>query len=187
MSPLLSLPAAFPALLLFSEEGGEHAAKFLGLPLWIWQILNLVLFFAVLLYVVARPMAEGFRKRQREIEQRRREAEKQRSEVRTLSSEIRERTAKLEREIEEVRKEGLAEGESARVALAERATEEAARVGRQAQEEIDRRLLAAKAELRQAASQLTGSAAGEMLSREITAEDRQRLLFESVERMKATR
>ena len=56
---------------------------------------------------------------------------------------------------------------------------------REAQEEIARRLTAAKSELSRAASELTASAAREILSGEITGEDRQRLLAESVEKMKA--
>ena len=187
MSFLLRLPAALPAVLLFSEGEGAHAAKFLGLPLWIWQILNLVFFFAVLLYFIARPMAETFRKRQQEIEERRREAEKQRAAVQQLSSEIRERTTRLEREIEEVRRQGLAEGESARTALSERASQEAARVLKESQEEIARRLAAAKDELRKAAADLTATAATEIVSREITDADRQRLLSESVQKMKSAR
>jgi F-type H+-transporting ATPase subunit b len=181
------LRAASPAVLWLSEETAEHAAKFLGLPLWVWQILNLVLFFAVLLYFVARPMAEAFRRRQLEVEERRQQTEKQRGEVQKLSAEIRDRTARLEREIEEIRREGLAEGQRAQAALLERANQEAERIRKDSQEEIERRLLAAKAELRRAAADLTASAAKDLVSREMTAEDRQRLLSESVERMKEVR
>ncbi len=70
---LLALPStALSAALLFSTEEGEHASSFLGLPLTVWQVLNLVLFLAVLLYFVAKPMSAAFRKRQEEIEERRR-------------------------------------------------------------------------------------------------------------------
>ncbi len=184
MSLPTSLSSARAAFFLLSEGEGEHAASFLGVPMWIWQLANLVLFFAVLLYFIARPMAEAFRKRQLEVEQRRLEAEKRRLAVQTLSSEIQERTARLEREIEEVRRQGLADGESARAALAERAREEAARILRDSQEDIARRLAAGKEELRKAAADLTATAATDLLSREITAEDRQRLLSESVQKMK---
>jgi len=125
------LPALTAALVLSSEEG-EHAAAFLGIPMVVWQIANLVLFLAVLVYFVARPMSAAFRKRQDEIEERRRQSEKQRADVERLSADIRERTAKLEREIEEVRKAGIAEGQEARAQLAVRADEEAARAVREA-------------------------------------------------------
>ena len=113
----------------------------------IWQIVNLVLFLAVLIYFVAKPMTAAFRKRQEEIEERRREAEKQRAAVERLSADIRERTAKLEREIEEIRKQGIVEGQAARAELAARADEEAARVGKESKEEIERRVAAAQEQL----------------------------------------
>jgi F-type H+-transporting ATPase subunit b len=169
------------------QEEAEHAAKFLGIPLWIWQIVNLILFLAVLIYFVAKPMAAAFRKRQLEIEERRKQADRQRAEVERLSVEIRERTARLEVEIEEIRRQGIAEGESARAALSVRAREEAERVRRQAAEEIERRLTAAKMELRKVAADLTVTAAAEIVSREVTDEDRRRLLSESVSRVKGSR
>lgn len=153
----------------------------------IWQIVNLVLFLAVLVYFVAKPMAAAFRKRQVEIEERSRVTEQQRRDVDRLSAEIRQRTQRLEIEIEEIRRQGIAEGESARAALADRAKEEAERIRREAAEEIERRLAAAKDELRKAAADLTASAAVAIVSREITEEDRERLLRDSVSRMKAMR
>lgn len=182
------LPSAvFPAALLFSSEEGEHAGAFLGISLTVWQALNLVLFLAVLIYFVARPMSAAFRKRQDEIEARRKEMEKQRSHVEQLSSEIRQRTAKLEREIDEIRKQGITEGQAARAELAARADEEVARVGRAAKDEIDRRVAAAREDLQQAAADLTASTAEGILAREINDGDRQRLLSESVETLKASR
>ncbi len=185
ISPL-RLPAVSAMLAAF-QEGGEHAQKFLGISLTIWQVVNLVLFLGVLVFFVAKPMAAAFRKRQVEIEERSRKTEEQRREVDRLSAEIRERTARLETEIEAIRRQGVAEGESARAALSERAREEAERLRRDAMEEIERRLLAAKDELRRSAAELTAAAARELVSREITPEDRERLLTESVSRMKATR
>ncbi|HEY1435340.1 MAG TPA: ATP synthase F0 subunit B [Thermoanaerobaculia bacterium] len=182
----VGFPAAFPATLLVSQEGHE-AAKFLGLPLGVWQLLNLVLFAAVLVYFVARPLGAAFRKRQLEIEQRRLEAEKQRAAVDRLALDIRERTARIEREIEEIRKQGRADGEDARKGLAARANEEAERIRKDATEEIDRRVAAARLELQQTAADLTASSATEILTREITAADRERLLADEVSRLKSAR
>jgi F-type H+-transporting ATPase subunit b len=180
---LPGLPAAYPALLLVSEEGHE-LEKFLGLPLWIWQLLNLVLFLGVLLYLVAKPLSEAFRKRQVDIEERRKEAEKRRAAVDRLASDIRERTAKIEKDIEEIRKGGRADGEEARRALAARADEEAERIRKDAAEEIERRVSAARSELHRAAADLTAAAATELLSREITPADRERLIADSVSRLR---
>jgi F0F1-type ATP synthase membrane subunit b/b' len=178
--------AALAAVLLVSEEGHE-ASTWLGLPLWIWQIVNLVGFFAVLIYFVAKPMGAMFRQRQVEIEQRRLEAEKQRAAVDRLSLDIRERTAKVEREIEEIRRQGRADGEDARKALTARAGEEAESIKKDAAEEIDRRVAAARSQLQQAAADLTAKAATEILSREITPADRERLLADGVSGLKGAR
>jgi F-type H+-transporting ATPase subunit b len=175
--------AVLDAARLVSEEGPE-ASKLLGLPFWVWQLLNLVLFLAVLLYFVAKPLGDAFRKRQLEIEQRRQEAEKQRASVKRLAGDIRERTAIVEREIEEIRRQGRADGEEARRALATRAGEEAARIRKGAEEEIDRRVAAARDELRRTAADVAAKTAGEILTREITSADRERLLADGVSRLR---
>ncbi len=185
----MSFPASLPAFCgaaMFVSQEGREASKFLGLPLWIWQVLNLGLFLAVLLYFIAKPLAETFRKRQLEIERRRQEAERQRASVDRLAMDIREKTAKIEREIEEIRRQGRLDGEEARRALAARADEEAGRIRQDAADEIDRRVAAAREELRRAAADAAGSAASEILSREITPADRERLLADSVARLKGS-
>lgn len=185
MTTLLLLLAS-PEAAAASDEA-EETAKFLGLPMWIWQLANLVLFVAVLLYFVAKPLGAAFRQRQLQIEERRREAEKKRAAVENLASEIRSRTAAIEKEIAEIRSRGRADGEEAQRALATRADAESERIRREAGEEIDRRLATARAELRQAAAALTASKATEILAKEVTPEDRERLLDESVERLENTR
>lgn len=159
----------------------EHEAeKFLGLPMWIWQLANLAAFLGVLGYFVARPLAQAFRRRQEAIEERIREARRRREEAARLETEIHERMARLDQELADVRARGLTEGEAAKAGLLERADEEAERVRREAEEEIARRLAFATDQLRRAAADLTASAALEKLSAEITPEDRRRLLQESV-------
>jgi F-type H+-transporting ATPase subunit b len=168
----------FAALALVSPaEGGE---SFLGLPMWIWQLANLVAFLGVLVYFVAKPLAQAFARRQQAVEERIVQARKKREEAARLETEIHERMARLDRDLAEVRARGLAEGESARAALIRKADEEAERVRREAEQEIARRLAFAKEELRRAAADLTSSAALASLSSEITEDDRRRLLDEAV-------
>jgi len=167
----------------FGRVAPEHAATFLGLPLWLWQLVNLVLFLGVMLYFVARPLAAMFRKRQLEVEERLREAKALRAEAARLEAQVHERMVRLDQEIVEIRARGLAEGEAERAALSEKADLEVERVRREAEEEIGRRLAAAKQELRRVAADLTASTARELLAREINEEDRRRLLEESVARL----
>jgi F-type H+-transporting ATPase subunit b len=185
VTSLLSSPAVLNIVALLLEGGeGEHATGWLGLPTWIWQLVNLTGFIAVLLYFVARPLTDGFRKRQEDVEQRRAAAEKHRAEVQRLAAEIRERTSRLEMEIEEIRRDGVREGETIRAELEQRAKDEAARVETRAGEEIERRLAEAKAELRREAAALTASEAAQILSRAITDDDRRRLIQDEVQKLK---
>jgi F-type H+-transporting ATPase subunit b len=170
-------------LSLAAQEAEEHASTFLGLPLWIWQLVNLVAFLAVLLYFVARPLAAMFRNRQLAVEERLREAKALRAEAERLGAEVHERMARLDSEIEEIRGRGVADGETERAALSEKADLEVERVRRESEQEIGRHLAAARLELRRTAADLTAAAAREALSAQITDEDRQRLLQEGVSQL----
>ena len=185
---MTALPAlsSSPILAALAEEA-EEAAKFLGLPMWIWQLANLVLFVGLLLYFVAKPLGAAFRKRQEDIEERRRDAEKKRASVDNLAAEIRTRTAAIEKEMVEIRDRGRTDGVDAQRALAERADAESERIRREAGEEIERRLAAARAELRREAASLTAEKATEILAREITSADRERLLDDSVSSLEGSR
>jgi F-type H+-transporting ATPase subunit b len=181
----LALASAPTAILLFlQEEGGHSPEKFLGIPLSAWQLINLVLFLAVLIYFVAKPMSAAFRARQLEVEKRAKDAEHRRAEVDRLTREIEDRTVRLEREIEEIRRQGVKDGEAARAELVARADAEVERTRKEAQDEIARRLAEAKAELRRSAAALTAERASEILSKEITADDRRRLIDDGVDRLK---
>jgi F-type H+-transporting ATPase subunit b len=180
-APALVLPVPLQSL---AQEGAEHAGEVLGLPAWLWQLANLVLFLGVLVYFIARPLAEAFRKRQLDVEERLKLARERRTEAARFEAEIHERMTRLEREVAQIRSQGAADGEAEKRALIERAGQEAERVRQSSQEEIERRLTAAKLQLRAVASDLAASAATKLLSREITDEDRRRLLNDSVARLK---
>jgi F-type H+-transporting ATPase subunit b len=174
-------------LALLAPESEEHAATFLGLPMWLWQLANLILFLGLLAYFVARPLAQAFRKRQDEVRQRLQKAEQLRAEAVRLEADIHERLSKLDRELEEIRARGIAEGETERAALLETAEREAERVLRESTEEIDRRLAFARDNLKKAAADLVASSARELVAGQITDEDRRRLLQESLDSLEAGR
>src|SRR4029434_302453 len=106
---------------------------FLGLPLWIWQLVNLAAFLAVLLYFVARPLAAMFRNRQLAVEERLKEARALREEAARLRAGVHARAARLDVEIAEIRARGQAEGETERGMLSEKADREVERVRREAE------------------------------------------------------
>lgn len=165
------------------QEGEEHASGLLGIPMWVWQLANLAAFLAVLLYFVARPLTQAFRNRQLEVERRLKEARERREEAARLEVRVHERLARLDQELAEIHARGIAEGEEARVELMQRADQEVERVRREAEQEIERSLAAAREQLREAAADLTASAARELVARQINDEDRRRLLDEGLERL----
>jgi F-type H+-transporting ATPase subunit b len=168
-----------------AEGAAEHAETLLGVPMWIWQLANLVLFFGLLARLIGKPLAQSFRKRQEAVEAERQEAERLKAEATRLTTEIRERLARLDGEIEAVRARGVADGEAERAALVARADQEAERVKREAGEEIERRAGSARLGLERAASDLVAAAAVELLTREIKDDDRRRLLEDSAARLKS--
>jgi F0F1-type ATP synthase membrane subunit b/b' len=179
---LLGLPT--PLLVLAAEEGAEHAGKVLGLPAWLWQLANLVLFFAVLIYFVARPLATAFRNRQLRVEESLNQARERRAEAAKFEAEIHERMGRLEREVAESGRRASPRGRTGGAPSSSAPTRRRIASAASRQEEIERRLAAAKAELREAAAGLTASGAKEILSREITEEDRRRLLSDSVTQLR---
>ena len=118
-------------------------------------------------------------------EEKLRQAKERRAEAARFESEIRERMTRLEREIADIRAQGQADGEAEKKALVARADQEAERVRRDSEAEIERRVASAREELTQAAADLIASTAREQVRREMTDEDRRRLLAESVARMEA--
>src|SRR5262245_65463275 len=98
----------------------------------VWQLANLAGFLGALLYFVARPITNLFRQRQLDIEKRLADAERQRAEAARLEVQIHERLATLEKELEEVRVRGVADGESARAALLQQADRSEERRGGEA-------------------------------------------------------
>lgn len=170
-------------ILLLAPEG-EHTGP-LGIPVVIWQLVNLIGFLAALLYFVARPLTNLFRQRQLDVERRLREAQERRAEAARLEAEIHERMARLDLDLEQIRARGIAEGEAARAELVERAESDAETVRRQAEEDIGRRLEEAKQQLRAVAAELTTKTAAELLSSQINGEDRRRLLEDSVARLRS--
>ena len=95
--------------------------------------------------------------------------------------------ARLEREVVEIRARARRTARARGRRSSSARDQEAERIRKDSEEEIARRVTAAKAELRAVAADLTATTAREIVAREITDEDRRRLLADSVERLKEAR
>lgn len=169
--------AAAPA---WAAEEEEVAHKFLGLPVELWKLANLLLILGFLVYFLGRPFSQHFRKRRGDLDEALDRATAEREKAVAIAAEMTERLASLERQIAEIRRRGAEEGEREKRAQIEAAAKEAETLRRNAAAEIDHRLAAAKADLARAAAALASDRAREVIASSITDDDRRRLLEESV-------
>jgi F0F1-type ATP synthase membrane subunit b/b' len=172
------LLASAPA---WAAEEEEAAQKFLGLPVDLWKLVNLLLILGLLVYLLGKPFNTHFRKRREELDDAIDRAGVERDKALALASEMTARLASLEKEIGEIRARGAAEGETEKRAQIDAAAREAEMLRRNAADEIERRLAAAKKDLARAAADLAADRAREVIAGAITDEDRRRLLDESVQ------
>ncbi len=178
----VALLAALPAR---AAEGG--AGSFLGMPPLFWKIGNFLLFFGLLFYLLAKPLSKFFRTRRTQIEEQMREAVRQKEEAERLRSEMEGRIAALSGEITALRERMRRDGDREREALERQGEAEAARLVGQVEQEAARRVEAARRQLASDAAQVAAQLAVELLHRELTPEDRDRIFARTLERLEAGR
>jgi len=162
----------------------EGADTFLGLPRVLWYSLNLLVFFGLLAYLLVKPMSRFFRTRGEEIANQLAEARRQREEAERLRAEVEQRVASLQDEIAMLRERLRREGEHEREALVRQGEEEAARFLAQVDQEATRRVAEARSQLTREAAALAAELARDLLEREITDADRERIFAATVERLR---
>lgn len=173
--------AAAPAWAAAEEKEVEEVAqKFLGLPVDLWKLVNLILILGFLVYFLGKPLNGYFRKRREDLDEALDRAREEREKAVSLATEMTARLAELETAIAEIRRRGAEDGEREKSAQLEAAAREAENLRKTAGEEIERRLAAAKRELARAAADLAATRARDVIAQSITDDDRRRLLDEGV-------
>ena len=184
LTPYFALLAAFvlarPAA---AAGGGDAATTFLGLPIWVWALANLVIFVGVLWYLIAPPISRFLDTRRQEIEANLAEAEERRSEVTNMNATVEAKLAELEAHRARLVDKSKADAQAERNEILAQAEREKVRLLDQAKAEIAHRLTQAKAELKDHATALAADLARQQLESELTADDRRRLFSENVERL----
>jgi F-type H+-transporting ATPase subunit b len=171
---------AVPAL---AAEGG--GGGFLGLPTLFWKTANLVVFFGLMFYLLARPLSRFFHARREQIAAQMKEAALHLEEAERLRAEMEEKVAALAEEIAELKERLRQEGEREREALERQGKEEAARLVAQFDHEASRRIDEARRQLASEAASVAAELALELLERELTVEDRERIFRTTLDRLTA--
>ncbi len=167
------------AMLLF-EEGQEAARGFLGIPSLVWQLLNLGTFLGLLWYFLRKPATDFFGKRKAGVAAALAKAEDERRRAEQLSAELKARLARIETELADLREAARRDAEAEHAALLAKSQSDADQILAKTRIDLDNRVRAARAELKDFAGDLSVDLARELLQKNVTAEDEKRLLEEGI-------
>lgn len=174
------------AVFLLLEEGQETARGFLGFPGLAWQLLNLVLFLGLLWYFLRKPASDFFGKRKAGVAAALAKAEDERRRAEQLSAELKTRLASIETELTNLKDAARRDADAEHAALLAKSQADADQILAKTRSDLDNRVRAARAELTAFAGDLSVDLARELLQKNVTAEDEQRLLEEGIARLRGT-
>ena len=168
--------------------GPGHAPKtYFGIPGWIWKLINMVLFFGVLAYLIGGPLKKAMAARGSQIRQEAEEARARRTKADQLAGDIQARLTQIEQEVRSIHERAQIEGERQKRELLAAAEAEAAKILQAARNEVDNRLKHARQELTEYAGELAAERAEAILRERITPEDQKKLFRESVTEVSGSR
>ena len=163
------------------EQAEAHEApKFLGVPAWVFKLVNMLLFIALLGYLIGRPARGAMSDRGTAIRNAADEARVRREKADRVASDIQARLTQLEEEVRTIRERAEQEGERQKRELIAAAEVEAARILQNARAEVDSRLKHARHELTEYAGELATQRAEQILRERITPDDQAKLFKESL-------
>lgn len=164
-----------------AEHGGpEGEPKFLGLPAWIFKLINMFLFLGALGYFVGGPAKRALADRHAGIQRAAQEARERRTKADQVAGDIQARLAQLEEEIRSIRDRAEKEGERQKRELIAAAENEAAKILASAKAEVDNKIKNARHELTEYAGQLASDRAEQLLRERMTTQDQQKIFRDSL-------
>jgi len=150
------------------------------LEAFLWPALNLIILIAVLVYFARKPLQAYFAKRRGEIQGELQSAADQLATAESTYAKWQRRMAELESELDEIRATSRQRAEAERERIIQDARATAERIRNDATVAVELELRRAREILREEATQLAIELAGERLSREVTEDDRDRLIDEFI-------
>jgi F-type H+-transporting ATPase subunit b len=147
--------------------------------------LNLALFLGFLAWIIGKPMRAFLNSRAAAIKQELEEARHKLEEAEELRTQVLTRLDKVETEVQEIKDRAEKEGVAEAARIEEQAKAEEERFLNRVKDEIARRQAETRKALAEDTATLTTEIARELLQREMTDEDRQRVLKRSLDAMHA--
>lgn len=195
----LALPAADqqPAHAAAAENATHEASgtgqaqehheekRYFGIPAWILQTANIVLFIGLFVYLLRKPVGQMFHGRSESIRAQLAEARTRREKADRLAEDIQSRLSQIETEVGSILQRAREEGERQKKEMVASAEAEAARILASAKNEVELRVKQARKELTEYAGQLAADRAEKILAAELTEADRRKLFAEGLQGLAA--
>jgi F-type H+-transporting ATPase subunit b len=177
---LLILLLVLP-LLLFMAEDEEHQTS--GSGAFLGKVVNFVLLFGGLTLLLRKPLRKFLDNRGTEIAQSLKQTRKNREGAEANLNSVQARLNEISLEIQEMNQEAEGEGKDQKDQILVEARDEAERLKRMAQQEIEMLSFVGGRELREYAAELATLRAEERINDRITPKDQMQLIDESIERL----
>ena len=168
----------------FVDLGGN----FFGLPDSFVQVgfaANLTLFLWLLARFVGRPMVGFLDTRREGIAEQLEQAQRKLSEAEELRTEVRQRLGQVEQEVSQLRERAEGDAQTEMQQITQQTAAEEERFLKRVDDEIARRQIEARQDLASETATLTAQLTRDFLERELTDQDRQRVLDRSLAALRA--
>ena len=170
--------ALLPLFVFASAEEGSHAS---GLTDFLGKVLNFVLLFGGLAFVLAKPVRAFLERAVESVRNTMAEAASSKEKAERELGSITTRLAGLSEEARKIQDNGESMGQKDQSRISELAGREAEKLRAMAREEIEARAQASREELRRYAAELAVSQARSRIERRLTPELQARLIDESID------
>ena len=167
----------------------DLGGNFFGIPDSLLPFLfagNLTLFVWLLARFVGRPIASFLEARREGIGHELEQARESLAEAESLRDEVNRRLTEVEREVEEMKARAERDGAAEAEQIASQAATDQERFLKRVEEEIRLRTAEARANLAEETAELTAKLTKQVLEKEITGDDRRRILDQSLSALRST-
>lgn len=170
------------------DAGPGHAPEtYFGIPGWILKLINMLLFFGLLAWLLKGPIGRALAGRRSQIQRDLAEAAERRARSESLAADIQSRLEQIEAEVAMILARAQEEGQRQRDEMIRAGERDAEKILEQARAEVESRSRQARLELSEYARELAVERAARLIDESVTEQDRQRLFAERVEEISEVR
>jgi F-type H+-transporting ATPase subunit b len=166
-----------------AAHGGAHGISPAKITDFIWRIVNFIVFAGILVYLVAKPAKQFFAGRSSDIGETFEELEAKKAEAEAALMAAQERLAQVGAEREKLLEQFMAEGEAEKEKIIEKAEMVAARIKEMAALSIEQETKKAAQDLKKEVAEQATQMAEELIRKEITPTDQNKLVEEYLQKV----